>query len=103
MLAGIVGSIGLCASANLGKETGLFEPVHGSAPDITGKGIANPIGAILSGALMLDFLEENERAETIRNAVEMVIVEGKNLTPDLGGKASTEQMLKEIISKLEVL
>lgn len=102
MLAGVVGSIGLCTSANLGEEIALFEPVHGSAPDIAGKGMANPIGAILSGALMLEYLDEGEKAEKIRKAVEMVIVEGKTLTPDLDGNASTEQILKEIVSKLEV-
>ncbi|MEK6973374.1 MAG: isocitrate/isopropylmalate dehydrogenase family protein [archaeon] len=103
LVAGIAGSIGLCPSANIGEKIGLFEPVHGSAPDIAGKGIANPCGAILSAALMLDFLGEKEGANKVRLAVESVIVGRKSLTPDLGGKSKTNEMLNSIIQEMEVL
>ena len=87
LTGGITGSLGLNPSANLDPERtypSLFEPVHGSAPDIAGKGIANPAGAILSAAMMLDWLGQEEAAAAIRRAVEQTFADG-NLTPDLGG------------------
>jgi 3-isopropylmalate dehydrogenase len=72
----IVGSIGLLPSASIGGKAGLFEPIHGSAPDIAGQGIANPIATILSAAMMLDFLNESSAAEKIRNAIKNVLKEG---------------------------
>jgi 3-isopropylmalate dehydrogenase len=72
----IVGSIGLLPSASIGGKVGLFEPIHGSAPDIAGQGIANPIATILSAAMMLDFLNETNAANKIREAIKNVLKEG---------------------------
>jgi 3-isopropylmalate dehydrogenase len=99
--AGLVGGLGLIPSANIGDKQGLFEPVHGSAPRIAGQGIANPSAMILSAVLMLDYLEENEAARKLENALVNVLAEGKVVTVDLGGSASTMEMAAEIRSKLE--
>src|SRR5467141_248316 len=90
----VVGSIGIAPSANLNPEKefpSMFEPVHGSAPDIAGKGIANPIGQIWSGAMMLRHLGSAEAARTVVSAIERVLNEGPH-TPDLGGTASTQEV-----------
>jgi 3-isopropylmalate dehydrogenase len=97
--AGLVGGLGLIPSANIGKNHGLFEPVHGSAPRMAGKGIANPSAMVLSAVLMLDYLEENEEARKLEKALINVLSEGKVVTKDLGGKASTMEMAKEIRAK----
>ena len=89
----------IAPSASLNPERAYpstFEPVHGSAPDIAGKGIANPIGQILSGALMLDHLGYPEAARIVEKAVETAVADRKVRTRDLGGKASTEQMGKTV-------
>ncbi|WP_461863118.1 isocitrate/isopropylmalate family dehydrogenase [Thermococcus sp.] len=91
-------SIGIIPSGNYGTEIALFEPIHGSAPDIAGKGIANPIGAILSGAMLLEYLGLNGRV--IWDAVRDYVKEG-NLTPDLGGNAMTVEVVNGIVSKIE--
>lgn len=91
----LAGSLGIAPSANLNPEyefPSMFEPVHGSAPDITGKGIANPIGQIWSGAMMLDHLGHPEAARTVEKAIEEVMADGKTLTPDLGGTATTRDV-----------
>lgn len=98
--AGLVGGLGLAPSGNIGDKNGLFEPVHGSAPDIAGKGIANPCSMILSTAMMLDYLGEKEIASDINHAVERVVANGKVLTPDLGGNAKTKEMTEEIVNEL---
>lgn len=98
--AGLVGGLGMIPSANIGDENGLFEPVHGSAPDIAGQGIANPIATILSACMMLDYLGESESARKIEDIIVDVIQEGKVVTPDLGGTASTQEMAEYIASKL---
>ena len=98
--AGLVGGLGLAPSGNIGDKYGLFEPVHGSAPDIAGKNIANPCSMILSIAMMLDYLEESETARKIELAISNVLKRGKVLTPDLGGKNNTIQMTNEIIKEL---
>ena len=98
--AGLVGGLGLAPSGNIGEEHGLFEPVHGSAPDIAGKGIANPCSMILSTAMMLDYLGEKEVASEINHAVESVVAKGKVLTPDLGGNAKTMDMTEEIVKEM---
>jgi tartrate dehydrogenase/decarboxylase/D-malate dehydrogenase len=95
----IAGSIGLAPSSNLNPERkfpSLFEPVHGSAPDIAGKGIANPMAAIRSAAMMLDFLGETEAASMIENVIISCLKEGIFLTRDLGGKATTSEVGSEI-------
>ena len=97
----VVGSIGIAPSANLNPERELpsmFEPVHGSAPDIAGKGIANPIGQIWSGAMMLRHLGVPEAADAIENAIADVLAKGKTRTPDIGGKSSTEELGAAIAS-----
>jgi tartrate dehydrogenase/decarboxylase/D-malate dehydrogenase len=101
--AAVVGSMGLAPSANLNPERrypSMFEPVHGSAPDIAGKKIANPIAQIWSGAMMLDHLGEKQAAHAIEDAVFKVLAERTPLTPDLGGNASTEIMGEAIASKV---
>jgi tartrate dehydrogenase/decarboxylase / D-malate dehydrogenase len=101
--AAVTGSIGLASSANINptrKFPSMFEPVHGSAPDIAGKGIANPLAAILSAALMLDHLGLAKSAAAVRNAVSKVLAEGKVLTPDLGGKHTTTDMGNAVVNSL---
>jgi tartrate dehydrogenase/decarboxylase/D-malate dehydrogenase len=91
----LAGSLGIAPSGNLNPERhfpSMFEPVHGSAPDIAGRGIANPIGQIWSGALMFDHLGYPEAAKIIEKAIEMVLADRNVKTPDLGGKASTEEL-----------
>ena len=99
----VSGSLGLAPSANLNPERkfpSMFEPVHGSAPDIAGKGIANPLAAILSGAMMLDHLGEKKAAAAIESAVRAVLAEGRALTRDLGGSAGTSECTAAVLEKL---
>lgn len=99
----IMGSLGLAPSANLAAQPGvpsLFEPVHGSAPDIAGKGIANPIGTIWAGAMMLEHLGEREAAQRVLAALERLTAEGQVLTPDMGGSATTEQVAERVVALL---
>lgn len=98
--AALVGSLGVVPSANVGPEIVIGEPCHGSAPDIAGKGIANPIATIRSTALMLEFLGHNAAALDIHQAVDANIREGKVLTRDLGGNASTQQVTDDILARL---
>jgi 3-isopropylmalate dehydrogenase len=95
LAAGLVGGLGLAPSANVGEDNAIFEPVHGSAPDIAGKGIANPSAAILSATMMLKHFGYPSEAEKIERALEEVIAQGKT-TPDLGGKLKTMEMVEEI-------
>ena len=98
----VTGSIGLAASGNINPERifpSMFEPVHGSAPDIAGKGIANPLAAILSAGLMFDHLKlTTSAAAAIRQAVAAVLKAGKPRTPDLGGKATTIDMAEAVLA-----
>ena len=98
--AGLVGGLGLAPSGNIGDHNGLFEPVHGSAPDIAGKHIANPCSMILSASMMLDYLGEWEISNDIKNAVEKVIADCKIRTPDLGGNSCTMDVTKAIVKEL---
>jgi tartrate dehydrogenase/decarboxylase/D-malate dehydrogenase len=102
-LGGIIGGgLGLAPSTNTNPERrfpSMFEPVHGSAPDIAGQGIANPIAAILSAAMMLDHLQLPSAAARIRRAVERTLAEGHQ-TPDLGGKLTTRQMGEAVCARL---
>jgi tartrate dehydrogenase/decarboxylase/D-malate dehydrogenase len=99
----ITGSMGLAPSANLNPERlypSLFEPVHGSAPDITGKGIANPLAAILSVGMMLDHLGVQQAAQAVRGAVAAVLEDGRPRPPDLGGSAGTREVTDAVLAKL---
>ena len=87
-------------SSNLGKDYAMFEAVHGSAPDIAGKHIANPTALLWSACMMLEYLGQNDVASKIRNAVDAVLNEGTTLTPDLHGTATTEAYCDAIIAKL---
>ena len=101
--AGLVGGLGIAPSGNIGDEHGLFEPVHGSGPDIAGKNIANPSSMILSIAMMMNYFKEYEYEQKITDAVSKVLKEGKNVTPDLGGTSTTMEMGKAIVNALEEL
>lgn len=101
LASGLVGGLGLTASANIGESgIAMFEAVHGSAPDIAGRNLANPIAVILSSAMMLAHIGEGEASHRIENAVQIVLADGKNLTGDLGGTAKTTQMTEAIIAAL---
>ena len=97
------GTIGIAPSGNINPEKkfpSLFEPVHGSAPDIAGKGIANPIGQIWSGALMLDYLGEKEAANSIMSSIEKTLLDKKNRTKDLNGDSNTKQCAQAVLDNL---
>jgi tartrate dehydrogenase/decarboxylase/D-malate dehydrogenase len=99
----VAGGIGIAPSGNLNPERdfpSMFEPVHGSAPDIAGKGIANPIATLWSVVMMLDFFDQNEASEALMGAIEAVTSEGRALTPDLGGKASTREFTDAVLEKM---
>lgn len=99
----VTGSVGLAASGNINPERAypsMFEPVHGSAPDIAGQGIANPLAAILSAGLMLDHLSQTKSAAAIRTAVTVVLKAGKVRTPDLGGKSTTVAVGDAVVAAL---
>lgn len=100
LCAGLVGGLGLTPSANIGVDGAIFEPIHGSAPDIAGQHKINPTAAILSASLMLAHLGEGKAAASIEKAVEQVIGQGKVLTVDMGGTASTEEFADAVISAL---
>ncbi|KAF2456752.1 isocitrate dehydrogenase LysB [Lineolata rhizophorae] len=98
--AALVGSLGLVPSANVGDGFAIGEPCHGSAPDIEGRGIANPIATLRSAALMLEFLGEEEAAAKIYAAVDANLVEGRLLSPDMGGTATTEAVVEDVLKRL---
>ncbi|MCU4743488.1 3-isopropylmalate dehydrogenase [Natronoglomus mannanivorans] len=99
LAAGLVGGLGMLPSANVGPDRGLFEPVHGSAPDIAGEGVANPAATIISAAMLLEYLGHDEEGQAVRDAVEGVLEDGPR-TPDLGGDASTEDVTAAILERL---
>ena len=98
--AALVGSLGLVPSANVGDGFAIGEPCHGSAPDIAGQGISNPIATIRSVGCMLDFLEEEEAAATIYKAVDGNLEEGKVMSPDMGGTSRTEEVVEDVLKRL---
>jgi len=102
MAASLVGGLGLVPSANIGKEHAFFEPVHGSAPDIAGKGIANPIAAILSMKMMLEWYELNQPAKLVQDATEFAINQNR-VTPDLGGISTTKEVGQTIAERVRQL
>ena len=99
-ISGLVGGLGLAPGANIGEKASIFEAVHGTAPDIAGKGIANPGAVVLAACLMLDHVGDTRNAGRIRSAIYDVLRNGCSLTADLGGTASTTQFANAIISKL---
>lgn len=104
--AAIAGGMGLAAGANINPEReypSMFEPVHGSAPDIAGKGVANPLAAVWSASQMLDFLGYEKYGSLLIDAIEALLVSGKTLTPDLGGSATTEEVGDAVLEHLNVL
>ncbi|PRX32547.1 isocitrate dehydrogenase (NAD+) [Orenia metallireducens] len=101
LCAGLIGGLGLTPGANLNDELAVFEAVHGSAPDIAGENKANPIALLLSACMMLNHLGEKEAASAIEEAVAAILAEGKVLTGDLGGNASTTEITAEIIKKVK--
>ncbi len=100
LAAGLVGGLGVVGSANIGDHAAMFEAVHGTAPDIAGKGLANPTALLLSAVLMLDYLGERSAARRIETALETVYREGKHTTRDVGGKAGTEEFTDAVIGAL---
>ena len=100
LCAGFVGGLGLAPGANFGDDEAVFEAVHGSAPDIAGRNLANPVALILSSAMMLEHLGEKKAAERVRAAVNAVLREGKTLTRDLGGQAGTTEIAEAIAAKV---
>ncbi len=101
LAAGLVGGLGVVGSANIGDEAAMFEAVHGTAPDIAGKGLANPTALLLSSIMMLDHLGERSAARRIEAALEKVHREGKHITQDVGGKAGTEEFTEAVIGSLQ--
>jgi isocitrate dehydrogenase (NAD+) len=100
LCAGLVGGLGVVPGANLGSEYAVFEAVHGSAPDIAGKNVANPTAIVLSAVMMLHHLGEDAAADRIERAVRQVLEKGEKTTPDLGGHATTTEMTEAIIAAL---
>ena len=98
--AGLVGGLGMAPAGNIGADAAIFEAVHGSAPDIAGKGIANPIALILSAAMMLDHVGQRDKGDRIRKALDNTLVRDNIRTGDLGGKANTKQFTQAIIKNL---
>jgi isocitrate dehydrogenase (NAD+) len=101
LAAGLVGGLGVVPSANIGDESAMFEAVHGTAPDIAGKGLANPTALLMSSILMLDHLGERTAARRIESALDKVYLEGKHTTRDIGGKAGTDEFAEAVINALD--
>ncbi|MBX9850642.1 MAG: NAD-dependent isocitrate dehydrogenase, partial [Cytophagaceae bacterium] len=101
LCAGLVGGLGVASGINIGKEVAIFEAVHGSAPDIAGKGIANPTALLKSAILMLDHMGESKQAARIEKALNLTLTDKAQCTGDLGGKANTMQFTKNVISNLD--
>jgi isocitrate dehydrogenase (NAD+) len=100
LTAGLVGGLGLVGGANIGEQAAIFEAVHGTAPDIAGKGVANPTAVMLAGAMMLERMGERDRAARLEGAVRQVIAAGQDLTADLGGRATTVAFADRVVSAL---
>jgi len=98
--AGLVGGLGMAPAGNIGKDAAIFEAVHGSAPDIAGKGLANPLALLLSSAMMLDHVGHQDKARRIRKAVDIALREDNVRTGDLGGKATTKQFTQAVVKRL---
>lgn len=101
LCAGLVGGLGVVPGANIGEKNAVFEAVHGTAPDIAGRGVANPTALLLSSELMLRYLDEDAAADRLRKAVETVLAAGEVLTPDLGGEGTTKAYVAALKRELE--
>lgn len=101
LTSGLVGGLGMAPSANFGEDLAVFEAVHGTAPDIAGKGIANPTALVLSAAMMLRHLGEGARGDAVEEAVRVTIEKGETLTGDLGGRATTRDFADAVIRELD--
>ena len=101
LCAGLVGGLGVVPGSNVGDDAAVFEAVHGSAPDIAGKGVANPLALIMSGVLMLQHIHEDALARRIESAYQQVLLEAKTLTRDLGGQATTQQFADAVIARMK--
>ena len=102
-IAGLVGGLGMAPGANIGVDATIFEAVHGSAPDIAGKGVANPLGLLLAATMMLDHIDRSELAHQLRKAIDQALNEDKVRTGDLGGTASTKEFAQAIVGRLNRL
>jgi isocitrate dehydrogenase (NAD+) len=100
LVAGLVGGLGMAPGANIGADAAIFEAVHGSAPDIAGKGIANPIALMLAAAMMLDHCKLTQQATRLRVAIDQTLNIDKVRTGDLGGSASTAQFTQALVSRI---
>jgi len=100
LCAGLIGGLGLTASGNIGFNCSLFEAVHGSAPDIAGKNLANPTALLLSAAMMLEKMGFLEHATKIKNGIHKTFEDGKYVTRDIGGKSSTTEYVKAVIGNI---
>ena len=100
LCAGLVGGLGLVPGANIGDRCAIFEAVHGTAPDIAGKGLANPLAAIFSGIMLLRHIGQAGPAKRLERAAHRLLAEGRTRTRDLGGKATTKQMTERLIALL---
>jgi isocitrate dehydrogenase (NAD+) len=100
LMAGLVGGLGMAPGGNIGKDAAIFEPVHGSAPDLVGKGVANPTAMLLAGCMMLEHMEQTDAASRVRKSIETTLQNRDSLTPDLGGKSSTDAFADAIIGRL---
>ena len=100
-IAGLVGGLGLAPGANIGESAAIFEAVHGSAPDIAGKGVANPSALLMAAVMMLQHMGMNETARRVITALEATIREADSLTPDLGGQGSTSTFADAVIRRLQ--
>ena len=101
LCAGLVGGLGVVPGANVGHKVALFEAVHGTAPDIAGKGIANPLAVLLSGCLMVEWMGEQAVGRRVRDAIHQVLEAGNIRTGDLGGTANTQEFAEAIIDAME--
>ncbi|HEX4796915.1 MAG TPA: isocitrate/isopropylmalate dehydrogenase family protein [Humisphaera sp.] len=101
LCAGLVGGLGIVPGSNIGDEVAVFEAVHGSAPDIAGKGLANPLALIMSAVMMLQHIHEDAAAQKVQAAYDAILREGKTLTRDLGGTANTTEFTDAIIAKMK--
>jgi isocitrate dehydrogenase (NAD+) len=100
-MAGLVGGLGMAPAANIGVDAAIFEAVHGSAPDLAGKGVANPLALLLAAAMMLDHIDRSELANQLRKAIHQTLNENKVRTGDLGGTASTKEFVQALVDRLE--